>query len=70
MPFHVGQQVTLLRPQSDEPYILTMQRYAVVAEERPSGYMIDLADAIPHRYGPFPAERLAHGWRDANGSWL
>lgn len=70
MPFRVGEQVTLLKPRPDEPYILEMQRYGVVAEERPSGYMIDLPDAVPHRYGPFPAERLAHGWRDQNGRWL
>lgn len=67
----VGEQVTLLPPYDDDPYILAFQRYATVAQRTDAGYMIELDGTHPAqgRYGPFPANRLARGWRDNQGCW-
>lgn len=67
MPFRVNERVTLLESKPGEPYILQIQRYGVVIEDRPSGYMIELPDFVkPNSFGPFADARLAHGWLKQN----
>lgn len=69
----VGDEVTILPPfaESDD-YRVQMQRHAWVAEVLPGErYMVRLGAVTPPgaRFGPFGAQRLAVGWRDANGRW-
>jgi hypothetical protein len=77
MALKVGDQVTILPPYDDDDDILVrMQPYAKIAEVCPleSGgeqYMVQLGSTNPSdlRFGPFSAQRLAAGWRDASGRW-
>ncbi len=68
----VGDQVTVLPPYDDDPYILRFQRYGLVAAvlDGPA-YLVTLRGTMPAsmQFGPFPAQRLAPGWRDANDQW-
>jgi hypothetical protein len=67
----VGEHVTVLPPYENDVYILAFQHYATVSRQVDDGYMITLADVHPpgEEFGPFPADRLAHGWRDDAGRW-
>ena len=77
--FKVGDLVTVLPPYDADPYILNFQHYGRIAavehrENMPSDYyyMVELDATLPPRrqVGPFPAGRLAKGWRDQKGRWL
>jgi hypothetical protein len=77
--FRVGDLVTVLPPYDDaDPYILNFQHYGRIAavehrDNMPSAsYMVELDSTLPPRrqVGPFPAGRLAKGWRDQKGRWL
>lgn len=67
----VGEPVTVLPPYDDDPYILNFQHYARVARRVDDGYVVTLESTLPpgEEFGPFPAERLAHGWKDNSGRW-
>ena len=65
----VGDQVTVLPPWDDDPYILTLQHYGTVIAVGDAGCTVSLADVVPHVYGPFAADRLVKGWRDGRGRW-
>jgi hypothetical protein len=61
----------LSRRHEQDVYILAFQHYATVSRRVDDGYMVTLADVYPpgEEFGPYPAERLAHGWRDNAGRW-
>lgn len=67
----VGEPVTVLPPYDNDVFILAFQHYATVSRRVDDGWMVTLADVYPpgEEFGPFPAERLAHGWRDNSGRW-
>jgi hypothetical protein len=77
--FDVGEQVTILPPWDNDDYIVRFQHYGRVASRDQDEYMVELDNAAPVRnqapqpgrlqVGPFPAERLARGWRDNRGRW-
>ncbi|HEX2551615.1 MAG TPA: hypothetical protein VHK64_08475 [Nocardioidaceae bacterium] len=71
MPFHLHEQVTILPPYNRDPVIVEMQHYGVVVARTDAGYMVELSATSPpnQRFGPFPPERLARGWKDGNGRW-
>lgn len=61
MPFHVGDQVTILGPYASDPVIVEMRKAGVVAKVLPGDrYMIRLGLTVPpgKTYGPFPGTRL------------
>lgn len=66
-----GDQVTVMPPWDDDPYILTFQHYGTVVQRVDAGYMVEIEATLPpnQRFGPFPPARLAPGWKDANGRW-
>ncbi|WP_433365142.1 hypothetical protein ACQPZX_35290 [Actinoplanes sp. CA-142083] len=76
--FKVGDLVTVLPPYDRDPYILNFQHYGRIAavEHRENmavdHYLVELDSTLPPRrkVGPFPAGRLAKGWRDQKGRWL
>jgi hypothetical protein len=74
--FKVGDLVTVLPPYDRDPYILNFQHYGRIAavehNDNASAYMVELDSTLPPRrqVGPFPAGRLAKGWRDQSGRWL
>lgn len=67
----IGEHVTVLGPYDNDPYILAFQHHGTVARRVDAGYVITLESTLPpnQEFGPFPAERLAHGWKDGNGRW-
>lgn len=69
MRYRPGDPVTILPPY--EQPILEQQHYATVVDELPSGYIVSLECTFPpnKHFGPFPADRLATGWKDGNGRW-
>jgi hypothetical protein len=71
MPHHPGEEVTVVLAPGD-PYILRFQRYGFVTrlDHRGRCY-IRLGAVVPvdEEFGPFPPERLQHGWHDENGRW-
>lgn len=71
MPFHVGEQVTILPPYNYDPVIIEHQHHGLVAARTDDGYMVTLESTFPpfERFGPFPEERLTRGWKK-NGRWL
>ncbi|GAA0547882.1 hypothetical protein GCM10010172_32160 [Paractinoplanes ferrugineus] len=74
--YKVGDLVTVLPPYDRDPYILNFQHYGRIAavqhNDNQSSYMVELDSTLPprRRVGPFPAGRLAKGWRDQSGRWL
>lgn len=68
----VGDEVTILPPWDNDPYIVTFQHYGRVAQLTAAGIVVELENTLPPRrqVGPFPTKRLAPGWKDANGRWL
>lgn len=66
-----GEPVTVLPPYDDDSYILNFQRYGRIARRNDAGFLVTLECTVPpdEEFGPFPAERLAKGWRDHNGRW-
>lgn len=71
MRLRPGQQVTVLPPYDDDPYILNFQHYGTVASSTEGDVTVELEATVPpgERLGPFPNERIALGWRDENGRW-
>ena len=66
-----GDEVTVLPPYDNDPYILSFQHYGVVVDSMEGGYVVALEATYPpdQRFGPFPESRLAKGWKDQNGKW-
>jgi hypothetical protein len=71
-PLKVGEPVTVLPPYEQDVYILAFQHYATVSRQVDGGYMVKLDAVYPpdEEFGPYPAERLARGWKDDAGRWL
>jgi hypothetical protein len=63
--FKRGDLVTVLPPYDGDPVIVSMQHYGRVAAADADGYTVILGAVWPpdRAFGPFPAERLAPGWR-------
>lgn len=66
--YDAGDYVTVT-PVDSDPWILHMQRQAIVDGFRPDGYMVRLAstDAADRIQGPIPGQRLAPGWVEQDG---
>lgn len=69
MPFRNGDAVTILPPYTNDPVIIEHQHFGIVAGRTEAGYIVELDATWPPNecFGPFPAERLAKGWRSSSG---
>lgn len=65
--FKPGQLVTILPPYGDDPIVVELQPHGRIGDVVDDGYMVVLGSVWPpdRQFGPFPAGRLAPGWRNS-----